>query len=335
MQEHRPRCESGVKPQPPSPPPSHPGRVLLPSRVLPQPRFNVGAPPTVRKRSQTPTTEPAPFVPGAGTVRGPAPALVYVGAPPSVRKRSQTTTPEPAPFAPGAGAPTLRSPASAGVSCRSTSPVRSGIKPQPPSPPPSHPGRVLLPSRVLRQPRFHVGAPPSVRKRSQTTTPEPAPFAPGAGAPTVRPPAPAPVSCRSTAHGAIAEPNPTHRAYTLRPRGGCSYRPASCASPGCEGCRLGGWGLAPLSHRGRCESGAKPQPPSLHPSHPGRVLLPSGLLRQPRFHVGAPPTVRKRSQTTTPEPAPFPPGAGAPTLPTPAPAPVSVGATPPARSGIK
>src|SRR5690606_24418630 len=54
--------------------------------------------PTVRKRSQTPTTAPAPFAPGAGTVRGPAPALVYVGAPPSVRKRSQTTTPEPAPI---------------------------------------------------------------------------------------------------------------------------------------------------------------------------------------------------------------------------------------------
>src|SRR5690554_3336642 len=53
--------------------------------------------------------------------------------------------------------------------------------------------------------------------------PSPPPFAPGAGAPTVRPPAPAPVSCRSTAHGAKAEPNPNHRAYTLRTRGGCSY----------------------------------------------------------------------------------------------------------------
>src|SRR5690554_6412733 len=76
-------------------------------------------------------------------------------------------------------------------------------------------------------------------------------------------------------------------------------------------------------HRPRCESGVKPQPPSPPPSHPGRVLLPSGVLRQPRFHVGAPPTVRKRSQTTTPEPAPFAPGAGAPTLPSTAPAPVS------------
>src|SRR5690554_723832 len=55
-------------------------------------------------------------------------------------------------------------------------------------------------------------------------------FAPGAGAPTVRPPAPAPVSCRSTAHGAKAEPNPNHRAYTLRTRGG--YRPGSCAGSG-------------------------------------------------------------------------------------------------------
>src|SRR5690606_18630402 len=140
-----PRCEGGVKPQPPSPPPSHPGRVLLPSGLLRQPRFHVGAPPTVRKRSQTTTPSPPPFAPGAGTVRGPAPALVY------------------------------------------------------------------------------VGAPPTVRKRSQTPTTEPTPFVPGAGAPTVRPPAPAPVSCRSTAHGAKAEPNHNNRAYTLRTRGGCSY----------------------------------------------------------------------------------------------------------------
>src|SRR5690606_21326227 len=116
---------------------SHPGRVLLPSGLLRQPRFPVGAPPTVRKRSQTPTTEPAPFAPGAGapTVRPPAPARFPVGAPPTVRKRSQTPTTEPAPFAPGAG--TVRGPAPALV---------------------------------------YVGAPPSVRKRSQTTTPEPAPI---------------------------------------------------------------------------------------------------------------------------------------------------------------
>src|SRR5690554_5045010 len=93
-----PTVRNGAKPQPPSPPHSHPRRVLLPSGLLRQPRFHVGAPPTVRKRSQTPTTEPTPFAPGAGTVRGPAPALVYVGAPPSVRKRSQTTTPDPAPI---------------------------------------------------------------------------------------------------------------------------------------------------------------------------------------------------------------------------------------------
>src|SRR5690606_1593379 len=119
----------------------------------------------------------------------------------------------------------------------------------------SHPGRVLLPSGLLRQPRFHVGAPPTVRKRSQTPTTEPTPFAPGAGAPTLPIPAPAPVSCRSTALGAKAESNHNPRA---RPH-----------------------------------------------SHPGRVLLPSGLLRQPRFHVGAPPTVRKRSQTPTTDPTPF------------------------------
>src|SRR5690606_15974395 len=62
----------------------------------------------------------------------------------------------------------------------------------------------------------------------------------------------------------------------------------------------------------RCDS--RPGSPRARPhSHPGRVLPPSGLLRQPRFHVGAPPTVRKRSQTPTTEPTPFAPGAGAPT----------------------
>src|SRR5690606_5556424 len=102
----------------------------------------------------------------------------------------------------------------------------------------SHPGRVLLPSGLLRQPRFHVGAPPTVRKRSQTTTPEPAPFAPGAGAPTLPSTAPAPVSCRSTAHGAKAESNPHHRARPLRTRGG--YRPGSCAGSGlCRSTALG------------------------------------------------------------------------------------------------
>src|SRR5690606_17182798 len=123
------------------------------------------------------------------------------------------------------------------------------------------PGRVLLPSRVLRQPRFHVGAPPSVRKRSQTTTPEPAP---------------------------------------IRTRGG--YRPGSCAGSGL--CRS-------TAHGAKAESNHNPR--ARPHSHPGRVLLPSGLLRQPRFHVGAPPTVRKRSQTPTTEPTPFAPGAGAPT----------------------
>src|SRR5690606_39677467 len=101
---------------------SHPGRVLLPSGLLRQPRFHVGAPPTVRKRSQTTTPEPAPFAPGAGapTVRPPRQPRFHVGAPPTVRKRSQTPTTEPAPFAPGAGAPTIPTPAPAPVSCRRT-----------------------------------------------------------------------------------------------------------------------------------------------------------------------------------------------------------------------
>src|SRR5690606_7767492 len=152
----------------------------------------------------------------------------------------------------------------------------------------SHPGGVLRPSRLLRHPRIHVAAPPTVRKRSQTPTTEPAPFAPGAGAPTIQTPAPAPVSCRSTAHGAKAEPNPNHRARPLRTRG--AYRPGSCA--GSRLCRSTALGAkAESNHNPR----ARPH------SHPGRVLLPSRLLRQPRFPVGAPPTVRKRSQTTTPE----------------------------------
>src|SRR5690606_30947970 len=109
----------------------------LPSGLLRQPRFHVGAPPTVRKRSQTPTTEPTPFAPGAGapTLRPPASAPVSCRSTAHGAKRNQTTTPEPAPFAPGAG--TVRGPAPALV---------------------------------------YVGAPPSVRKRSQTTTPEPAPI---------------------------------------------------------------------------------------------------------------------------------------------------------------
>src|SRR5690606_26450001 len=154
-------------------------------------------------------------------------------------------------------------------------------------------------------------------------------FAPGAGAPTVRPPAPAPVSCRSTAHGAKAESNHNPRARPLRTRGG--YRPGSCAGSGlCRRTALGAKAEPNPNHRARplrtrggyrpgscagsglCRStalGAKAESnhnPRARPhSHPGRVLLPSGLLRQPRFHVGAPPTVRKRSQTTTPEPAPI------------------------------
>src|SRR5690554_695618 len=61
---------------------------------------------------------------------------------------------EPAPFAPGAGAPTLPIPAPARFPVGAPPRCECGVKPQPPSPPPSHPGRV--PSGVLRQPRFPV-----------------------------------------------------------------------------------------------------------------------------------------------------------------------------------
>src|SRR5690606_28939613 len=61
---------------------------------------------------------------------------------------------------------------------------------------------------------------------------------PGAGAPTIQTPAPAPVSCRSTAHGAKAESNHNPRARPLRTRGG--YRPGSCAGSGlCRSTALG------------------------------------------------------------------------------------------------
>src|SRR5690606_8382799 len=99
----------------------------------------------------------------------------------------------------------------------------SGVKPQPPSPPPFAPGAGAPTVRPPAPARFHVGAPPSVRKRSQTTTPEPAPIRTRGGC-SYRPASCAsPVSCRSTALGAKAESNHHPRAYTLRTRGGCSY----------------------------------------------------------------------------------------------------------------
>src|SRR5690606_31722768 len=108
-------------------------------------------------------------------------------------------------------------------------PVRKRTPARTPSQPQSHPGRVLLRFRAcptdtpLRA--FHVGAPPRGETEPRQN-PEPAPIAPGAGAPTVQSVphrhAAAGISCRSTApvrNGAQSEP----RASPNRTRGGCSY----------------------------------------------------------------------------------------------------------------
>src|SRR5690554_3487414 len=80
----------------------------------------------------------------------------------------------------------------------------------------SHPGRVLLQGGVARS---IVGAPPRCEAKANQNT-EPAPFAPGAGAPTGWGGA---FDCRSTA-SVRSEGKPIHRACLIRTRGGCSYR---------------------------------------------------------------------------------------------------------------
>src|SRR5690606_9214909 len=84
-----------------------------------------------------------------------------------------------------------------------------------PSLPYSHPGRVLLQGGVARS---IVGAPPRCEAKANQNT-EPAPFAPGAGAPTGWGDA---FDCRSTA-SVRSEGKPIHRACLIRTRGGGSY----------------------------------------------------------------------------------------------------------------
>src|SRR5690554_2749784 len=67
--------------------------------------------------------------------------------------------------------------------------------------------------------RSVVGAPPRCEAKANQNT-EPAPFAPGAGAPTGWGGA---FDCRSTA-SVRSEVKPKHRACPIRTRGGCSYR---------------------------------------------------------------------------------------------------------------
>src|SRR5690554_1139447 len=184
MQEHRPRCESGVKPQPPPPPPSHPGRVLLPSRVLRQPGFHVGAPPRCEAESN-PNPRARPLRTWGGYRPGSCAGSGLCRSTALGAKAESNHNPRARPHS-HPGRVLLPSGLLRQRRFHAGTPptVRNGAKPQPPSPLHSHPRRVLLPSGVLRQPRFHVGAPPTVRKRSQTPTTEPTPFAPGAGAPT-------------------------------------------------------------------------------------------------------------------------------------------------------
>src|SRR5690554_3468692 len=151
-------------------------------------------------------------------------------------------------FAPGADAPTWWGGA---FDCRSTASVRSEGKPihraclirtrggcsyrvgvtrsvvgapprcepsqtNTPSLPHSHPGRVLLQGGGDA---FSCRSTASVRTESNQYT-EPAPFAPGADAPTWWGGA---FDCRSTA-SVRSEGKPIHRACLIRTRGGCSYR---------------------------------------------------------------------------------------------------------------
>src|SRR5690606_3684824 len=84
-----------------------------------------------------------------------------------------------------------------------------------PSPPYSHPGRVLLRGGVARS---IVGAPPRCEAKANQYT-EPALFAPGADAPPWWGGA---FDCRSTA-SVRSEVKPIHRGCPVRTRGGCSY----------------------------------------------------------------------------------------------------------------
>src|SRR5690606_3704202 len=130
--------------------------------------------------------------------------------------------------------------------------------------------------------------------------PEPAPIAPGAGAPTVqstpRRHAAAGISCRSTAPGAEAEPSQNTKPPPIAPGAGAptvQSAPRRHAAMGIS-CRS----TAPV------RNGAQPK----HRASPNRTRVGCsyGSEHAPAntplwaFHVGAPPPVRKRSQARTP-----------------------------------
>src|SRR5690554_3972685 len=173
--------------------------------------------------------------------------------------------------------------------------------------------------------RSIVGAPPRCEAKSNQNT-EPAPFAPGAGAPTGWGDA---FDCRSTA-SVRSEGKPIHRAPPIRTRGGCSYRVGVARSI---------VGAPP-----RCEAKSNQYTEPVR-SHPGRVLLQGGgdafdcrstasvrsegkpkhracpirtrggcsyRVGVTRSIVGAPPRCEAKANQYT-EPALFAPGADAPT----------------------
>src|SRR5690554_214805 len=139
-------------------------------------------------------------------------ARSIVGAPPRCEAKANQNT-EPALFAPGAGAPTGWGGA---FDCRSTASVRSEGKPIHRACPVRTRGGCSYRVGVARS---IVGAPPRCEAKANQNT-EPAPFAPGAGAPTGWGGA---LDCRSTA-SVRSEGKPIHRARPVRIRGGCSYR---------------------------------------------------------------------------------------------------------------
>src|SRR5690606_12070419 len=139
-------------------------------------------------------------------------ARSIVGAPPRCEAKANQNT-EPAPFAPGAGAPTWWG---NGFDCRSTASVRSEVKPKHRTCPIRTRGGCSYRVGVTRS---IVGAPPRCEAKANQYT-EPAPFAPGADAPTGWGGA---FDCRSTA-SVRSEGKPIHRACPVRTRGGCSYR---------------------------------------------------------------------------------------------------------------
>src|SRR5690606_605411 len=154
-----------------------------------------------------PTSSPtaAPAMSPAATPTPPSPPKNSAGTPNSASKPCAPT--------PGAGSPTT---------------PKATAKP-PPGSTPSHPGRVLL--RFGGGVGYVVGAPPRGGRVRPNPRPMQPPFAPGAGAPTVR--GWVWFCCRSTAHGANGVGTHSHPGRVLlRVGGGIGFFVG--APPRCE-----------------------------------------------------------------------------------------------------